>query len=231
VRHDAVVTQTIAISVSAAATSAGVLIALFLPGLRERRRRPVLDLCDFDAESGDGTVVDAVGDDSSAWARLRVVNAPNRDAARSVEVVLERIEARTLDEERRRYFGLQSDLTVLWGNPMKWADRTTTIVIDIPAGSARRFDLVHVRNSMPHQRLSDGSLAVPLRLSFGAEPSQNQHLLGDLEYRLVVSVSAENAEPISRELVVRFGGRWRAGRAMWTDPDGISVTSSQAVQL
>jgi hypothetical protein len=122
-------------------------------------------------------------------------------------------------------------LTVLWGNPMKWADRTTTTVIDIPAGSARRFDLVHVRNSMPHHRFSDGSLAVPLRLSFGAEPSQNQHLLGDLEYRLVVSVTAENAEPINRELVVHFGGRWLAGRAIWTDPEGISVTSSQPVHL
>lgn len=216
-------TQTIALSVSAVATVLAVLVALFQPSIRERRRRPRLEVQPFDPESGDATVIDSDPADASAWARLRISNAPGRDAARSVEVVLELIEATDPDGARRLLFGLQHDLSVLSGNALRWSDRPPTIKLDIPSGATRRFDLVHVSNTVPSATLPDGSLAVPLRLYFQETPAHEQHLLADLEYRVRISVSARNCEPITQEVSLTFGGCWIGGRSIWTDPDGISV--------
>jgi hypothetical protein len=219
------VAQTIAVCISAAATTLAVLVALFHPGIRERRRRPLLVVCPFDPDVGDGTVIDSDPAEASAWARLRIANAPGRDAARSVEVVLESVEPTQIDHERRKWFRLQQDLSVLSGNALKWADRRTTITLDVPPGATRRFDFVHVRNIEPSKKRSNGSLAVPLRLSFRDLPQHRQHLLADLEYRIVISVTALNCAPITQEFFIRFGGCWLSGRSIWTDPAGIAIRS------
>lgn len=221
--------QTIAIFLGAVATSLGVLVALFYPGYLERKRRPRLSIRPFDPTQGDGTVIDTDPSDASAWARIRIANAPGRDAAREVEVVLERIEPIHTEAERRAWLGCKGDLAVLSGNPLKWADRARTITLDIPSGSVRRFDLLHIRTCSPNRRLPGGSLAVPMRLALQEVPEQGQHLLSDLAYRAAISVTARNCEPLMENVVIKFGGMWIGGPEIWTDPQGVSIVLGDAV--
>lgn len=212
--------------ISAVATSAAVLVALFGEPLWRRWARPRLRLLPFDLSQADGVEFkSSVEDLEQAWVRLRVENH-GRTAARLAEVTIERVETldgAVRDQERDEHFKRQEHHGSV-GNRLKWADRQSA-TLDIPAGTSRRIDLIYLSTDEPRFRSPSLGTALPMRLVLERRSEgMERHILPQLAYRIWVTIAGNNVKPVTYSVDLQFGGTWLKGSAIWDcDAGGLVI--------
>lgn len=157
----------------------------------QRRRTPVLSLLLDPAD----LVIERVfytdcQEGNAAWARLGVRNEPDHDAAREVEVLLER--ARPLD-------GGAPVLIAYPAVPWTHVPRPTTRVT-IPPGATRALDLatVYFRDDWEKR----------LNLQIVAEPGDTRQRVAPGRYELILVVTAHNADAQRYAVQVSWDGEF-----------------------
>jgi hypothetical protein len=191
---------------SSVATSLAVLLALFGEQLRAWRRRPQLVLRRFDAASPDGWILEHRGGVRTAFVRLRLQNL-GRSEARDVEVVIESLDDETPTDTAADREALARDMAVgLAGRQLKWADRDTA-TISIPAGTARRLDLININESDALVTAEDARL-VPVRVGLFAISASGREILPSTAFTLSVTVAGSNFAPREHRISVSFSGAW-----------------------
>jgi hypothetical protein len=148
-----------------------------------------------------------------AYVRLPLLNH-GRTPAERVEVVVESMSDLTPEEVRgpRATLGRQSPEAVA-GRVLKWADRDEPTV-DIPPGTYRRFDLVHIIDDEPVVTLS-GVRQQPLRLSLARESRSGRHVFSATHFVLRLTVAGSNFRPRHFDIEIGYAGRWDAGSNTW----------------
>lgn len=172
--------QAAASLVSAIAAVALVIVALILRDeVREAKHRPKLDLV-FDPDSRDRLGIDP-SPHSSFWIRVRVRNAPDKDVAHGVQLLL--LEAVTSGKtgtvERR-------DIPI---RPFQVTD-THEVRIDVPSNMERRIDLAYMERWGPSGTSKwDGAiLAIQPRSTTGRD------VLGEGHHRIILGLTADNTD-------------------------------------
>ncbi len=217
---------------SAVATSAAVLVALFGEPLRRYWARPRLRLLSFDLDEADGVEFKHPSNDlEQAYVRLRVENF-GRVAARLVEVTIERVQMLDgidRDRERDEQFKRQEHNGSV-GNRLQWADRRSA-TLDIPAGTSRRIDLIYLSTDEPSYLTPSLDLALPMRLMLEKRSKgMERHILPQLDYRIWVTIAGSNVKPVTSRIDLQFGGVWLKGSAIW-DPDlgGVAIGDPESI--
>jgi hypothetical protein len=220
--------------ISAVATSAAVLVALFGEPLWRHWTRPRLRVLGFDLAEADGVEFrSSVENLEQAWVRLRVENY-GRASAEMVEVTIERVEMLgdgPGDQEREHHFKRQ-ELHGSVGNRLKWADRKSA-TINIPAGTSRRIDFVYLSTDEPNFRTASFDVALPMRLVLERRgEGMERHILPQLAYRIWVIVGGMNFKPVNYSVDVHFGGTWIRGSEIW-EPEfgGLRIEDPRRVGL
>jgi hypothetical protein len=173
--------------VAALGTLAAVVVALALAQRAERsarRRRPSLELS-FDPTHGIRRELLSYSDRSGpgAYVRFGVKNAPGKDAAEDVEVLLAEILVPSFTED---------DQAIDVSFPgFQWT-HTTSTRLTIPAGVVRDIDIARL-----HELPPDPGLASKLELLMSPPPADGRQFLDGGTYELRLTVSARNADAVT----------------------------------
>lgn len=191
-------------TVGAAATTVGVLVALFGPSLRHWWRSPTLTL-QFDPKRN-GPHWDRVPvTKDDFFLRARVRNARRCEAAQDVQVLVTAYQAETLG---------------LGGRPLEWSGlrergRAPVTSVQIPAGLDRHVDIVQIsqRSTSAVALDQEGNLAaetgptrVDARLCVYPKPWGGSHRLPVGDHDVSVTITAANADSVSYRFTISFNG-------------------------
>ena len=193
-------------TIGAAATTVGVLIALFAPPLRAWWRRPILTV-DYDGVRSD-PYWDRISPTPDAFfLRVRVRNARNCDTATDVQVLVSSYRAADLGLEGR---------ALEWSGQRAWSDPPITR-LDIPPGLQRHADVLQIGPAEPAQAgpdmppATDGDTEAPLaRLCVFPKPAGSAHLIPEGDHHVTVVVTATNANPVGYRFTIVYDGEMSA---------------------
>jgi hypothetical protein len=206
----------------------GVGVGLTGDIVRRRWQRPNLELRPYDPESGDLVIFDVFKiPEKAAFLRLRVFNV-GRETARNVEICVEAVESldQHPDPDRRQHF--QRHMGGLIGRQLKWADRDSPF-LDIPPSTMRRIDIVNVYGSESALTTDDGKKMTPIRVTLNKRSGVYRDLLPDREYRLTLSISADNAQARVFSIKMAFDGTWAGDDAASPSRTGALVITDVSV--
>lgn len=191
-------------TLGAAATTFGVLIALFGPAWRRWWRSPLLTLA-YQNKQGEPYWDHVLLGGTSFFLRLRVSNAPGCDSAENVQVIVS---------------AFRSDVLGLDERPLEWSGQHRTkkravTSIDIPPGLSRHVDLLQVK---PTPDLPAPATAMPsgdsgpaattaktvAHLCVYPPPWGGAHIVHPGDPDIKVILTASNANAVRYSMTLRF---------------------------
>lgn len=195
-------------TIGAAATTAGVLLALFGPAWRRWWRAPLLSV-DYADKQGEPYWDHVRLGDQSFFLRLRVSNAPGCDAAEDVQVIVAAFRSELLGLDQR---------ALEWSGQRPRKKKPVTS-LHVPPGLSRHIDLIQIRPSKAGTHTVLGSTSpsnvmpqspYEAHLCVHPTPWGGAHTVrpGDPDIRIVVTAS--NADAISYSMTLRYNGELSA---------------------
>ncbi len=199
---------------TAVGTVGAAAVAVYVGVIRDRQRRPDLDLI-FESSEQDRIVlsVDPRDPPDVAYVRLRVVAKPRRFAAEGVEVMVSRVRrlsvqsnSSPVSDEAAKIEGM----LLLWSNTETWtktgAETGQTRLNVIPPGAQRHVDLLQVRRA----DTSEGDCPVAIEIRPSPADRRNQIRAGTFEIEL--AVTAANADARRFRVEVDYDGAWGSAK-------------------
>jgi hypothetical protein len=177
--------------------------AVYFGGVRQFRRRPALSLDYVPRNPEDAQVVGIYAQDSDggwyqqtqgAYVRFEVSNAPGKDTAENVEVMIDHA---GVDRPDGSFHHAR-----LGGFPLAWANTWSategaTTRLSVPPGVSRRVDLVSVREDEKK-----------LTMEVDPRPADFRHQLPEGTTTLRLVLTAHNADARYYVLRVTYDGEW-----------------------
>lgn len=194
-------------TIGAAATTIGVLLALFGPGWRRWWRSPLLTI-QYQDKQGEPHWDHVLLGSESFFLRLRVSNAAGCDAAADVQVIVS---------------GFRSDLLGLDERPLEWSGQRRKRPVTstaIPPGVSRHVDLLQIKPvaktiSKPDPKSTakqtpDSDLQSVAHVCVYPPPWGGAHMFRPGDHDIRLTVTASNADATRYSMTVRFKGELSA---------------------
>jgi hypothetical protein len=184
-------------------TVGATVVALYVGVLRDRFRRPSLDVSFDPTDSRDLQVVGMridghpKGGTRAAYARLKVTNRAGRNTAEEVQVLVERVRLPKLGRDPTpdsEHIG-EMPLAVSGSWP-------TATHLNLAPGVGRHFDCVHVRKDQSE----DGRRYV--NLDVVPQPADLREKIRADRIELDIVVTARNADAKFCTVGIEFDGKW-----------------------
>jgi hypothetical protein len=198
-------------------------VALYLGVLRDRLRRPVLEVTFDAADSRDLQVVGMrrdghpKGDTRAAYARLRVTNRTGGNTAEEVQVLVEQVRLTKTGKDPTP--GSENIGEMPLAVSGSWPTETH---LNVAPGVGRHFDCVHIRKD----ESQDGEQHV--NLDVVPKPADEREKIRASRIELDIVVTARNADAQFRAVGVEFDGGWPEEEQRIADHLRIEVANRRA---